>query len=184
MFFVVYIALPGSTRSGEKARKMSRPTLKPFCSNIGTRTSSVVPGYVVLSSTISMSLWMYFATCPAASTMLERSGSFVLRNGVGTQMLTVSASASAEKSEVARSSPAATASRIASEGISPMYDFPARMLRTLEPFTSMPITWMPAPAYSTASGSPTYPKPITAAVKFFRFSRAIRSPCPSAPGIA
>jgi hypothetical protein len=44
MFFVVYCALPGSTRSGENARKMSCPTLRPFCSNIGTRTSSVVPG--------------------------------------------------------------------------------------------------------------------------------------------
>jgi hypothetical protein len=30
MFFVVYFTLPGSTRSGEKARKMSRPTLSPL----------------------------------------------------------------------------------------------------------------------------------------------------------
>jgi hypothetical protein len=99
-------------------------------------------------------------------------------------MLTVSASASAEKSEVARKNPAATISRIVSEGMSPIYDFPARRLRTFRPSTSMPITWMPAPAYSTASGSPTYPNPITAAVKFFRFNRASRSPCVPVSGIA
>ena len=57
MFLVVYFSLPGSTRSGEKARKTSFPTLNPFPSTIGPRISSVVPGYVVLSRTISMSLW-------------------------------------------------------------------------------------------------------------------------------
>jgi hypothetical protein len=53
MLRVVKVALPGSTRSGEKARKKSRPALRPLSSSFGWTSSSVVPGYVVLSRTIS-----------------------------------------------------------------------------------------------------------------------------------
>ena len=70
-------------------------------------------------------------------------------------MLTVSAIATAEKSVVAVNFPDATAFFTVSEGMSPMYDFPAFRERTLEPSTSTPITSMPAPAYSIARGSPT-----------------------------
>jgi hypothetical protein len=41
---VWYTGLPGSTRSGLKARNRSVPTLRPPDSRIGSRTSSVVPG--------------------------------------------------------------------------------------------------------------------------------------------
>ena len=38
------VGLPGSTRSGENARKKSVPAFSPFASSIGWTTSSVVPG--------------------------------------------------------------------------------------------------------------------------------------------
>ena len=55
-----------------------------------------------------------------------------------------------------------------------MYDFPARSARTLDPSMSMPMTGIPASAYSIASGSPTYPMPTIAAVKFFALMRDSR----------
>ena len=53
MFGVWYVVFPGSTRSGEKARKKSSPTLRRLRSSVGSKISSVVPGEVVLSRTIS-----------------------------------------------------------------------------------------------------------------------------------
>ena len=44
MLRVVNFALPGSTRSGEKARKKSRPTFMPDSWRSGRISSSVVPG--------------------------------------------------------------------------------------------------------------------------------------------
>ncbi len=44
MFKVWKVGLPGSTRSGENARKKSRPTFSPDSSSRGRMTSSVVPG--------------------------------------------------------------------------------------------------------------------------------------------
>jgi hypothetical protein len=41
---VWYFGLPGSTRSGLKARKKSVPTLSPPCSSDGSISSRVVPG--------------------------------------------------------------------------------------------------------------------------------------------
>ncbi len=41
---VLYFGLPGSTRSGEKARKKSSPTLRPVLSSAGSISSRVVPG--------------------------------------------------------------------------------------------------------------------------------------------
>ena len=43
-FFVVHFSLPGSTRSGEKARLKSSPTLSPDASRRGSSSSLVVPG--------------------------------------------------------------------------------------------------------------------------------------------
>ena len=53
------------------------------------------------------------------------SGSLVLRSGVGTQMLIVSSSSTAEKSVVARSFPDSTSGASVELGISPIYDSPA-----------------------------------------------------------
>ena len=53
MFRVVNCWLPGSTRSGENARKKSASAFSPPASSIGCTTSSVVPGYVVDSSMTS-----------------------------------------------------------------------------------------------------------------------------------
>jgi len=43
-FFVVQSRLPGSTRSGAKARWKSSPAWRPLCSRIGRTQSRVVPG--------------------------------------------------------------------------------------------------------------------------------------------
>ena len=42
--WVLECGLPGSTRSGENARKKSSPALSPLASSSGCTTSSVVPG--------------------------------------------------------------------------------------------------------------------------------------------
>src|SRR2546427_1791885 len=82
---VFQAGLPGSTRSGEKARKKSFPPLSPVLSSAGSISSRVVPGYVVDSSTTS---WpcrrVCFTELVAASTKLT-SGSLVLDSGVGTR---------------------------------------------------------------------------------------------------
>ena len=44
VFRMPYRSLPGSTRSGEKARKTSLPMRAPPRSRMGARTSRVVPG--------------------------------------------------------------------------------------------------------------------------------------------
>jgi hypothetical protein len=54
-----------------------------------------------------------------ADTMKLMSGSLVLRSGVGTQMLMVSSSSTAEKSVVARSLPDSTSGLSVALGISP-----------------------------------------------------------------
>ena len=62
------------------------------------------------------------AICSTADTMYDMSGSFVLRSGVGTQMLIVSSSATHEKSVVARSWPSATSRATSSVATSGMYE--------------------------------------------------------------
>jgi hypothetical protein len=67
VLYVVQSFLPGSTRSGEKARKKSFPTSSPALSlSIGSRISRVVPGYVVDSRTITIPACMYFASSSVA----------------------------------------------------------------------------------------------------------------------
>src|SRR5271157_28194 len=87
------------------------------------------------------------------------SGSLVLRSGVGTQMLIVSSSSTAEKSAVARSFPDSTSGPSAALGTSPTYESPAFTRLAFSWLTSMPVTANPALANSTASGRPTYPIP-------------------------
>src|SRR5256885_10352696 len=45
VFRVLQVGLPGSTRSGENARKKSSPTLRPEPASAGSISSRVVPGY-------------------------------------------------------------------------------------------------------------------------------------------
>ncbi len=63
------VGLPGSTRSGEKARKKSTPALSPVASSSGCTTSSVVPGYVVDSRITSIPGWRCSAIDSTAETM-------------------------------------------------------------------------------------------------------------------
>jgi hypothetical protein len=67
VFFVWYTGLPGSTRSGLNARKTSCPTVYPSSSSVGWSSSRVVPGYVVLSSTISRPVCAFLATVSRAA---------------------------------------------------------------------------------------------------------------------
>src|SRR5690349_4332619 len=87
------------------------------------------------------------------------SGSLVFRSGVGTQMLIVSSSSTAEKSVVARSFPEFTRGPSTELGMSPTYESPAFTRFVFSWLRSIPVTVKPALAYSTASGSPTYPRP-------------------------
>ena len=83
------------------------------------------------------------------------SGSFVLRSGVGTQMLMVSRSFTTAKSVVASSVPQSLRVLTSADGTSGMYDRRSSMACTFRTSTSMPVVWNPALASSTASGSPT-----------------------------
>src|SRR5690606_24510408 len=83
VFLVPYLGLPGSTRSGEKARKKSSPTLSPVLSSAGSMISRVVPGYVVLSRMITCPLRSVDLIASVAATMNDTSGSLYLDSGVG-----------------------------------------------------------------------------------------------------
>src|SRR5579862_1096510 len=89
------------------------------------------------------------------------SGSLVLRSGVGTQMLIVSRSATTSNLVVADRRPALTSAATSAEGTSGMYDSPREMAAIFRASRSMPVTLNPQRANSTASGSPTYPRPTT-----------------------
>lgn len=54
---------PGSSRSGEYTRKISSPTFRPIDSARGNNSSSVVPGYVVLSSDNTWPFHKYGMPC-------------------------------------------------------------------------------------------------------------------------
>ena len=84
--------LPGSIRSGLKARSKSTSSFKPDRSRIGSTISSVVPGYVVLCSTTRCPCCKC-GTMPSAALMMnDRSGALAASYGVGTQMKIASAS--------------------------------------------------------------------------------------------
>ncbi len=101
------------------------------------------------------------STPPSATTAEingPRSGSRLAVSGVGTQISTASHRASGCTWVVASTRPATACNR--SDGMSSMYDTPARTLSTLRTSVSKPITSWPASANATASGNPTYPRPI------------------------
>ena len=80
------------------------PARKPESfSMIGFTTSSVVPGYVELSSTISCPGCTYGPMALAVFSMYVMSGSRFAFSGVGTHMISASASEALRKSSVARS---------------------------------------------------------------------------------
>ncbi len=176
MFAVVNRLLPGSTRSGENARKKSCPSTKPFASRRGCTTSSVVPGYVVLSNTISCPARRCGRTLSTAERMNEMSGSLLFRSGVGTQMIKASAAPASSNAVVAVSSPFETSGASVSLSTSTRYDSPRFRRVTRSRSRSIPRTTMPAFASSTARLSPTYPSPITLtrALRVFSFSRRMR----------
>src|SRR4029077_14602113 len=66
-----------------------------------------------------------------------------------------------EKSDVAENCPDRTGAAISSSETSTMYDVPDWIARTLRSSRSIPVTRNPAFASSRASGSPTYPSPMT-----------------------
>ena len=86
VFLTFQISLPGSTRSGENARKKSVPAFNPLASKIGFTNSVVVPGYVVDCKIINMSFRKIDLTNLAALSIYERSGVCALSKGVGTQI--------------------------------------------------------------------------------------------------
>ncbi len=121
---VKYLGLPGSTRSGENARKKSSSGLRPACTNSGSSASRVKPGNVVLSRTISCGRFIRAASISAASMMNELSGSLVLLSGVGTQMMMTSAAPSTSGSADPVSVPALTSGSSVDDGTSLMYETP------------------------------------------------------------
>src|SRR5215510_14119582 len=112
--------LPGSILSGEKARKKSFPTRKVVLSSSGSTSSAVVPGYVVLSSTMSWPACRYWRICLVADKIKEMSGSRLLLKGVGTQMLTLSTSRKKLESRVGVNRLVLIASAIVLSETSPM----------------------------------------------------------------
>ena len=99
--------------------------------------------------------WTYGASPSVAETMKDRSGSPVLRSGVGTQMLTASAFRQAAKSVVAESLPAFTRRATCRRGNVQDVALAAVDGLHLLGIGSMPITLKPASAKTTASGRPT-----------------------------
>jgi len=102
MVFVVKSLRPGSSRSGENARRNSFEHLSPLSSRIARTSVSVVPGYVVDSRTTSCPYRSRFAISRAVEWMYELSGSRCGPSGVGTQMRIASHARSSLKSVVAR----------------------------------------------------------------------------------
>ena len=106
-----------------------------------------------------MPAWKSRAISLQDDTMKLMSGSLVLRSGVGTQMLMVSSSRTAEKSVVARNFPELHQRRQDRTGNVSDVGIARVDAATFSSLTSMPVTVKPALANSTASGSPTYPRP-------------------------
>ena len=109
---------------------------------------------MVDSSTTSCPARRCAATVSTAAMTYDRSGSRVLRSGVGTQMQTASTSDRASKEVVAESTPEATAARTSAGATSSMYDSPRPIAAVRSSSTSKPTTGTPARAKATASGNP------------------------------
>src|SRR5690348_3987497 len=159
VFLVCQRPLPGSTRSGEKQRKKSSPTCSSRFSNVGSSTSRVVPGYVVDSSTTSWPGRSASATDSVAVTTNDMSGSFVLPNGLGTQIEMTSHSPKRDMSHGAAKLPLAR-SAATSPAATSLEWLPAPLTwsATRADFPR-PSTGRPARPHSAATGSPTQPTP-------------------------
>src|SRR5438093_2366525 len=183
MFATLKLEFPGSIRSGEKARKRLTPALAPRASKRGSRSSSVVPGYVVDSRTTSWPGLNRAATSPAAATTKEMSGSLDFRSGVCTQMITTSLRSSTEKSDVATYRPSPRSASRSSSDTSGLDGRPSLSAATRSGSVSSPATVNPTRANSTARGRPTYPWPITvrSPVRFRMSFASSRSLTPTPP---
>src|ERR1700722_13277568 len=100
----------------------------------------------------------------------DRSGPLSSASGVGTQMTTVPGAPIIASSAVALK-PSLSIALISSSAMSGIWDRPELSPSTMAPLVSKPVTVSPARLASTASGSPTYPRPMT------RTSGLLEGPC-------
>ena len=147
--------MPGSIRSGEKARLKSTPALSPDAfSRIGRTSSSVVPGYVVDSSTTSVPRRSSRPAVSEAARTAVRSGPSASDSGVGTQMTMVSGSPAPGSLVVARK-PAASIWATSSSEMSSTWECPPLRPFTTPWPTSYPTALRPAFVASRTRGRPT-----------------------------
>ena len=157
---------------------------------MGLTSSSVVPGYVVDSSTMSWPGRILGTMARAVAWMKELSGSRWRPSGVGTQMRIASQSRRRSRSVVAVKRPLLAAAATRSGPMCLIGDLPCEIASTFFASTSNPVTVNPASWKTSASGRPTYPWPITPtwAERLWILSRrslvAMRRPRLSDPGAA
>ncbi len=164
VLLVLYSLLPGSRRSGENARKTSRPGVSPRFIKIGAKVSRVVPGKVVDCRMTSCPGREWLAIELAACTINERSGPPNGPRGVCTQMIATSTSLAREKSAVGTRRSVSTSLAIDSDGTCSRYDRPSASILTRRASTSKPMTLsFPLSAAARASSSPVEPSPNTPA---------------------
>ena len=96
----------------------------------------------------------------AAEMTDDRSGPLSLASGVGTQITTVPGAPIIASSPVALK-PSLSMALIWSSATSGIWDLPELSPSITARLVSKPVTASPARLASTASGSPTYPRPIT-----------------------
>ncbi len=159
---------------GLKARKKSSPDLQARCApGSGSTTRASCPGRWCSPARPAGRLADARRCVSRSPTTYVRSGSRASVSGVGTQMMMASQSVSARKSVVARKRfPAATHAR----GFDvPDVALPLASRSTFAASTSSPMTRFPASTMVNASGSPTYPNPMTPTVAWSEASRCFKS---------
>ena len=155
MLMVWYLGLPGSTRSGEKHRKKSLAHLQSGLLEHGQQ--QFVGGTGIGCGFQNQQ----HAGMEVLRDFLARGDDIAHVRIFGLAQRRWHADvdrvqfATAEKSVVARSLPARTISDSTLLEISPTYDSPAFTLFVFSACRSMPVTWKPALANSTARGRPT-----------------------------
>lgn len=132
----------------------STPTRRPPASSAGRTTSSVVPGYVVDSSTTSIPGRRWAATAATALSTAARFGAPCSVSGVGTQMTMELARAITAASAEAVNPPSSISASSASE-MSSICERPAFRPRTTSAFRSNPVTRSPARTAAWDNGRPT-----------------------------
>jgi hypothetical protein len=154
---------PGLTRSGAKARSKSAPARRPVSRSRTARNGPVVvPGKVVDWRTTRCPARRPARTSSAAERTGPRSGSLVGVTGVGTQTNTASAARMASGSGATARKPATRAAARRASGMSSMGELPRVSSSIRAGLASIPVTARPASTNPRASGSPTYPSPMTA----------------------